>query len=272
MAKLKKKKVVKAVPKPKAYAPALHLTQDTKTATTSRYDDVYSLHQLGKITEVLENGKQAYDIISEGKANLRLEFWSERTVRFRITYGPAGRDFSYARDPKSAPSPTKIAVKKGRTVFSLTTDSLKIDIAKADGKVTIQDKATKVILHEYATAFTARTTLKQGLEQVRIQLKTDKQEAIYGLGDKGWDTDLQGTYWANYNEDAFAFGKDRKTNYRSIPFYYGLRQGQAYGLFLDNPYKSHFDFNSDGDGLTTIWADGGEMDYYFFQGPKLDTV
>jgi alpha-glucosidase len=57
-----------------------------------------------------------------------------------------------------------------------------------------------------------------------------------------------------------------------MPFFYGLRQGKAYGIFLDNSYRSHFDFNSRKDGLATFWADGGDLDYYFFYGPGLTEV
>ncbi|MEL7159722.1 MAG: TIM-barrel domain-containing protein, partial [Bacteroidota bacterium] len=273
MAKQQKKKTSsKAKPTPKPYAPAAHLIQDTKTATTERYSDVFTVHTIGQVSAITTTDDQSFTVVSNGTANLRIEVWNDRTVRFRTTVGPAGRDFSYARAEDAKPTFAKTALKEGRSVYTITTDLLKIEIAKATGKVTVSDKKSKAKLHEYATEFSARTTLLNGLEQVRIQLKTDKDEAIYGMGDKGWDTNLQGTYWANYNEDAFAFSKDRKTNYRSIPFYYGLRDGKAYGLFLDNTYRSHFDFNSTGDNLTTVWADGGEMDYYFFFGPDLSTV
>ena len=255
-----------------AYAPGPGITLDGDTANTARYDDVYYVHRIGKVTGITEVGKQAYRIESEGEAILHLTAHSNDIIRIRITVGEPGRDFSYAIDPAAKLESVRVTRKEGKAAWGLSTDSLRIEIAKVDGRVTISDKATKSVVHEYAEPFYARTTLLKGLEQVRIQLPTSKNEAIFGLGDKAYHTNLQGTEWSNFNEDAFAFHATRKTNYRSVPFYYGLRDGKAYGLFLDNTHRSHFDFNSTGDKLTTVWADGGEMNYYFIHGPKLDDV
>ena len=260
--------------KPKhAYAPSTNATAEENTANTARYDDVYYTHHTGAITAVKEDGKQTYLLESEGQAQLRIQFWADDVVRFRLTAGDPGRDFSYAMDPQAEQQSVKVTLKEGKSSFGLSTDTLRIDVQKADGRISISDKASGKVIKEYAEPFYARTTLMNGLEQVRIQLKTTKKEGFYGLGDKAYTTDLQGTEWSNWNEDAFAYHSERKTNYRSVPFYYGLLEdGRAYGLFLDNTHRSHFDFNSKKDGLCTVWADGGEMNYYFIYGPQLDDV
>ena len=255
-----------------AYEPAAGITAESETVNTARYDDVYYVHRIGKVTGLRQAGKQRYAVTSEGAANLFITFHSADVIRLRITAGEPGRDFSYAIDPAARLTSCKVTLKDGKDTVGLSTDTLRITIAKVDGKVTITDKATRGVLHEYAEPFYARTTLLRGLEQVRIQLSTNPREGIYGMGDKAYDTDLQGTEWSNYNEDAFAFHATRKTNYRTVPFYYGLRDGKAYGLFLDNTHRSHFDFNSTGDDRCTVWADGGEMNYYFIHGPQLDDV
>jgi alpha-glucosidase len=54
-----------------------------------------------------------------------------------------------------------------------------------------------------------------------------------------------------------------------MPFYYGLNQGVAYGIFFDNTFPTHFDFNSQDDNITAFWAEGGELNYYFLHGPSL---
>ncbi|OAV45545.1 TIM-barrel domain-containing protein [Lewinella sp. 4G2] len=254
------------------YAPAANATNNTDTANTARYDDVYYVHRIGKVTGVEEVDRQTYLVLSEGEANLYVQFWSPTLFRFRIVVNTPRRDFSYGIDPEAKMESTKVTKKEGKSAFGLSTSALRLEIAKEDGRLKISDKATLTLIHEYAEPFYARTTLQNGLEQVRIQLSTDKKEKFFGLGDKCWDTDLQGTQWMNYCEDAFAFNRGRETNYRAIPFYYGLKEGKAYGLFLDNSYRSHFDFNKAGDNLTTVWADGGDMNYYFIYGPDLNKV
>ena len=60
--------------------------------------------------------------------------------------------------------------------------------------------------------------------------------------------------------------------YRAIPFYYGLRNGIGYGIFFDNTFRTFFDFASERSDVTSFWAHGGEMNYYFIYGPSLMEV
>jgi len=239
---------------------------------TNRYEDVYYEHTTGKITGVYKVGNHHFELQSEGRAKLCLTVLNDDVIRIRFSVGEPGRDFSYAVLDQAGTQDAKTSWKEQKTAFLVTTATLKIEIAKADGSLTIAERSSGKTVHQFAKPFYGRSTLNRGLEQVRIQLKTDKKEGIYGLGDKAWDHNLQGSEWANWTEDAFAYGENRKTLYRSVPFYYGLTHGTAYGIFLDNTYRSHFDFNSTKDNLTTIWADGGEFDYYFIGGPLLNDV
>jgi len=43
--------------------------------------------------------------------------------------------------------------------------------------------------------------------------------------------------------------------------------GAAYGIFLDNTYRTNFDFGKESRDFYSFGADGGELDYYFFYGP-----
>lgn len=268
MAKRKRKATT-----PPAYAPAEHLTKQSERDPNARYPDVYTEYGMGDITAIVPTeAPHRFKVESTGRGCLILEVWSDTLIRFRYTIGPAGRDFSYARAATAQPSPATIALKENKRSFTLVTGSLRVTLFKKDGAVRITDRTGKKILHKSPTGFYGRTTLHRGIDQVRMQLDTDKKETFYGMGDKAWTTDLQGSKWTNFNEDAFAFPYHRETLYRTVPFFYGLREGTAYGIFLDNTYRSHFDFNSRKDNLLTFWADGGELDYYFFYGPGLDEV
>ena len=46
-----------------------------------------------------------------------------------------------------------------------------------------------------------------------------------------------------------------------------MRQGKAYGIFLDNSYRSFFDMGADSPDSYSFGAEGGELNYYFFYGP-----
>ena len=43
-------------------------------------------------------------------------------------------------------------------------------------------------------------------------------------------------------------------------------------FFFDNTFKAHFDFGSERRSVTSFWAEGGEMNYYFIFGPELIDV
>src|SRR5690606_5454545 len=47
---------------------------------------------------------------------------------------------------------------------------------------------------------------------------------------------------------------------------------QAYGIFFDNTFKTQFDFAHERRNVTSFWAEGGEMNYYFFYGPEISQV
>ena len=66
--------------------------------------------------------------------------------------------------------------------------------------------------------------------------------------------------------------KDQEPLYKSIPFYVGLKESIAYGIFFDNSFSTYFDFANEKRNVTSFWADGGEMNYYFFYGPKMKDV
>ena len=67
-------------------------------------------------------------------------------------------------------------------------------------------------------------------------------EAFYGMGDKPVHLNLRGKRVSNWATDSYAFGKDTDPIYKSVPFYIGLKDKQAYGIFFDNTFKSSFDF------------------------------
>jgi len=46
-----------------------------------------------------------------------------------------------------------------------------------------------------------------------------------------------------------------------------MRKGASYGVFLDNTYRTSFDFGKESRDSCSFGSDGGELDYYFFYGP-----
>ena len=92
------------------------------------------------------------------------------------------------------------------------------------------------------------------------------------MGDKPQHLNLKGHRFENWATDSYAFGKDTDPIYKAIPFYTGLHNNKSYGIFFDNTFRTYFDFCHERRNVTSFWAQGGEMNYYFFYGPKMQDV
>ncbi|HVU29916.1 MAG TPA: TIM-barrel domain-containing protein, partial [Sphingomicrobium sp.] len=98
-------------------------------------------------------------------------------------------------------------------------------------------------------------------------------ERIYGLGDKTGNFDRRGESFVDWNTDAWGFQRDTDPIYKSIPFYIATgADGGAYGLFLDNSWRSWFDFGHRNAARIEIGSVGGPIDYYIVTGPGVRDV
>jgi alpha-glucosidase len=52
--------------------------------------------------------------------------------------------------------------------------------------------------------------------------------------------------------------------YISIPFYIGIHHRQVYGLYFNNTWRTQFNFGISTPQFTSVTADGGDADYFFF--------
>jgi alpha-glucosidase len=108
--------------------------------------------------------------------------------------------------------------------------------------------------------------------RVRCWKSMPEDEHYFGLGEESNRLDKRGRSYVMWNTDPDGFDAATNPLYQSVPFFIGLRQGRAYGLFLDNTYHSSFDFGVEEHDLYSFGAEGGELNYYFFAGPTPRSV
>ena len=72
-----------------------------------------------------------------------------------------------------------------------------------------------------------------------------KTNMSYGLGQRAHALNLRGKQWALWNADPMP-GYERGDDpiYTSIPFYVGVRDGLALGIFWDNPARGSVDLGA----------------------------
>ena len=251
-----------------------HFVHADNTLATERYEDVYDYHQPGAVVAVEHENAHTWTLATANGFRLRVQVLTERIIRVRYAqsadFDPA-RSYAIAKDFHPIRLDT-YTFEENDEAYLIGSHMLRVQIQKADARVTFRNSLGAVIAQE-SLPMTVTRTILEGTHDVKVSLSAPVGETYYGLGDKSGDLELRGNYHVNYNTDAFAYGKDTDPLYRTIPFYYGLTPGKlGYGIFFDNSYRSHFDFAQADPALTTFSADGGEVDYYFMYGPDLTDV
>ncbi|HBE97455.1 MAG TPA: glycosyl hydrolase, partial [Verrucomicrobiales bacterium] len=93
-----------------------------------------------------------------------------------------------------------------------------------------------------------------------------------GLGDVPGHKDLRGQRRMLWGSDVYGYDASTDPLYKNIPFFIGLHHDRAYGIFFDNSFRSSFDFGEERSSVASFWAQGGEMNFYFMDGPKVADV
>jgi alpha-glucosidase len=236
-----------------------------------RFDDVFEEFIPSSVVKIVPK-KNQWTFYCDNPVVLRVEVLTERIIRFRYSYTRHfQKEVSYALDPAFKKGEIQPVVAETSDFWQLKTVYLKIVVSKKDLKVKILDINDKIICED-ADGYYAKTTMMKGTTDVRITKKCQSNERFFGLGDKSCSLDLRGKSFENWCTDAFAFESDTDPLYRAIPFFYGFHQNTGYGIFLDNPFKTKFNFDTEQNNTYYFASEGGEINYYFIYGAALTEV
>lgn len=246
---------------------------EKEVLTGERYPDVYYTYQPDTVTQHFQEKDDIFIYECANGMALKVEVVQADIFRFRYALeGQFERDFSYALLPHGRPRIPATMLWGDEAHYYIQTEKLLCRINKADLQVSLLDAQSKELICADAAPFYGRRTIHKGVDMVKITKAVHEGEYYFGLGDKSCRMNLRGMKLENWNTDAFGYQTDTDPLYRSIPFYYGLREGRGYGIFLHNTYRTHFDFDADSNGQMAFWAEGGELDYFFLYGPELMRV
>ena len=228
--------------------------------------------------------KYVGDIISSKKYNDRMEFIlsnaklnlyvvADNIIRFRYTNKD---EFSNAPSYAVVYKPAKVIynLTEQPDYYEITTNELKIKISKSPCRVSIYD-SNGSLLNEDDKSF----GVSYDCDEVRVFKKLFDDEKFYGLGEKTGNLNKRGEQWTMWNSDTPAYSGNTDPIYQSIPFFIGVRNlansaysKSAYGIFLDNTYKSSFNLGAANNRFYWFGAEKGELDYYFIYGPDIKNV
>ena len=108
--------------------------------------------------------------------------------------------------------------------------------------------------------------------EVTAYKQVQPSEKFIGLGEKTGNLDRSGSAYTNWNTDYFAYGVGDDPLYMSIPFYMGIHEKGAYGIFFDNTHKTVFNFGASNNRFVYFSAEDGDLDYYFIHKPTVAEI
>ena len=196
----------------------------------------------------------------ERSANgLTLQVDALRADVLRVRVFPEGHtpeDSSWAvlpasRTARAATTPTADGFSTGKVVVKVAPD-LRLTVTDTAGHV-LQSDAEAPSFH--GSSFHLRKAM-------------DYSDHFFGLGDKPGPLDRRNESFVMWNTDNFGWQESTDPIYKDIPFFLDVRgEGRTVGVFLDNTYRTFFDFGHELTSEYGMSAPDGPATYYLLAGP-----
>lgn len=189
-------------------------------------------------------------------ASFQLTIYDETTIRIQVS-----RKQKFTPNPYSVISSPKgitFTWEENREYYFIKTKKVELQIEKNNFRLIFKNSSGQT-LSEDAVKFGINW---QGTA-VSCYKKLQQWEKFIGLGEKTGGLNRYGQTYTHWNTDHFGYGTNADPLYLSIPFYIGLHHNNCYGVFLDNTYKSTFNFGAGNNRFSYFTAEDGDLDYYF---------
>ena len=197
--------------------------------------------------------------------NLSLEIRVLADDLFRMRYVPQGRSISDSSWAvvKTHWAPVDITVADSGGAVHISTRELTLAARKDPLRLVFHDADGNVVNADHSTKGMAWSG-----GETRIWKAMPQAEHYYGFGEKAGRFERKWTHMAMWNSDIPAYGADTDPLYKSVPFFYGIADGKAYGIFLDSPHWSSFDMGKETHDQYSFGTQDSVLTYYFLYGPE----
>jgi alpha-glucosidase len=194
--------------------------------------------------------------ISRSTLTMRVNALRDDVLRVRIfPVGHPAEDASWAVLPEARTAHITVTAQPD----GFRTAALRVSITD-DLRLTVTDLAGHVLQSD-------ALPVSWNQDGFKVSKAKKPEDHYFGLGDKPGPLDRAGEAFSMWNTDSFGWQESTDPIYKSIPFFIQMRSGQALGVFLDNTYRTFFDFGRERDDRMTFSAPDGPLDYYLLYGP-----
>jgi alpha-glucosidase len=197
-------------------------------------------------------------IVQAEKVHLSIDVYGPGIIQVRLSRTPLPENFSYAVIQK--PGAGFREIRDGAMEWVLSTDSLKVIVSKDPLRLRFVNLKDQLLCEDYPSfSYTWQGT------EVTCYRSLFKDEKFIGLGEKTGNLNRRGERFENWNSDIPAYALNEDPLYVSIPFFMGIHDNLTYGIFLDNSFRTKFNFGASTDEqFSSFSAADGEMNYFFF--------
>lgn len=200
--------------------------------------------------------------IQAGGASMRITALRDDVIRVRITPGTIfPEDASWAVLAGARAKTVDVQPIQEAAAVGFRTASLDVRVERSPLRLVVRDLSGNVI-----SADAVGRPAKFQLGGFSVYKTMSSDEHYFGLGDKAGTFDRRNQAYTLWNTD-IATQEAIDPIYKSIPFYLGTSGGRSYGIFLDNTWRSWFDFGKQARDATSFGSEGGPLDYYLIYGP-----
>src|ERR1039457_4145104 len=210
-------------------------------------------------------------IACRDQSQVRLYILAPDLIRVRASFRAPmpDRDQSWAI-AKTAWDVPKWSVKEEPDDLLIASEEVEVIVHRSPLLIEFRDAKTHRTINRDALPMMWDPHVNDG--RVVALKKLGFDEHFYGLGEKAARFDKRRGQFTMWNSDTPAYQEGTDPIYQDIPFYLGWQSAEAYGIFFDNSYRTHFDFAGESPDHVVFEAEGGEMNYYFFWGPSIKKI
>jgi alpha-glucosidase len=201
-------------------------------------------------------------VVQAGLATLQITAVRKDILRVRMAPGAAlPEDASWAVLPGPHSAQAEVEQLSDAKSVGFRTAALEVRVERSPLRIVVRDLAGNAIC---ADAVDMPVEFGRGGFTVSKEMPED--EHYFGLGDRTGTFDRRNQAYTLWNKDA-AIGEASDPAYKSIPFFVAMNSHRSYGVFLDNTWRTWFDFGKREPNAYSFGAAGGPLDYYILYGP-----
>jgi alpha-glucosidase len=207
------------------------------------------------------------------QVTLRIDLLAEATARLRyVPTGASPPERSWAVITPPAPGQGQAFTIGAGEAVAFCSDRLLIGVERGSCRVRVLDLQGGVLLDDPPGG-----GFGQSAGGASVTRRTPPEERFYGFGERTGSLDKRGRRLVFYNTDPYrsdlgGYAADADPLYQSIPFFIGLRDGRAHGIFTDVTHRLEMDMAASAPERYSVRAFGGAIDQYVIAGPAMRDV